>query len=96
MGFDKTAATFKMASETYIFVMLLPKLQLSADFLNAFKASLTTIVEKIFFSKIQNGGFFDDLNFKKKSIFFKRVLPPVTQLFTNSQKAILWHKDPTP
>jgi hypothetical protein len=70
------ATKFKMASETYIFLILLSKLQFSTDFkkLECIRSVflLSNFYRKYFFSKIQNGGFFeDDVNFEKKSTFFQ-------------------------
>jgi hypothetical protein len=47
------------------------------------------------FSKIQNGGFFeDDVIFEKKSTFFNRIVPTLNSTFSNPQKAILLYKYP--
>jgi hypothetical protein len=79
---DKIVEKFKMASETCFFVILLPKLQFSTDFknLDCIRSVflLINFCRKNLFSKIQNGGFFeDDVIFEKKSTFFKRVLPTI-------------------
>jgi hypothetical protein len=60
--------------------------------LSAFEASFyyLTFVEKTFFSKIQNGGFFEDyVIFEEKSTFLQNGPSHPTQLFSNSQKANL-------
>jgi hypothetical protein len=74
LEFDKMATKLKMASETYIFLILLSKLQLSTDFKKLECIQSVFLLsnfyrKKLFFSKIQNGGFFeDDVIFEKKSI----------------------------
>ena len=77
--FDKMAAKYKMASKTYVFVFLLPNLQFSSQFKNLFCIQsvliLSNFYRKNFFSKIQNGGFFqDDVIFQKKLTFFQESL----------------------
>jgi hypothetical protein len=57
--------------------------------LNAFQASFyyLTFIEKLF-SKIQNGGFFeDDVIFEKNRLFFKRVVPTLNSTFFKSEKS---------
>jgi hypothetical protein len=69
LGFDKMATKFKMASETYIFKYSFQSLnfQLISKNLNASEASFyyKMFILKNYFSKIQNGEFFeDDVNLK--------------------------------
>jgi hypothetical protein len=76
MKFDKMATKFKMASETNNFFILPSKLQFSTDFkkLECIRSAflLSNFYRKHYFSKIQNGGFFeDDVIFEKKSTFFQ-------------------------
>jgi hypothetical protein len=72
------AEIFKMASETCIFVIFVSKLQFLTDFKN-FDCIRSVFLlsnfcrKNFFFSKIQNGGFFeDDAIFEKKSTFFQK------------------------
>jgi hypothetical protein len=56
--------------------------------LNAFEASICylTYIEKTFFAKIQNGGFFEGgFIFEKKSTFFKWVVPTLNSTFFKSK-----------
>jgi hypothetical protein len=51
---------------------------------------LSNFGRKNLFSKIQNGGFFeDDVIFEKKSTFFKRVLPTLSSTFFKFSKSNL-------
>jgi hypothetical protein len=80
LEFDKMATKFKMAAGTYISLILLSNLQFSTDFKKLYR--------KNFFSKIQNGGFFeDDVIFEKKLTFFKRVVPTLNSTFLKSEKS---------
>ena len=77
--FDKMAAKSKMASKTCVFVFSLPHLQFWSDFKNLFciwsVLQLPNFHRKNFFSKIQNGGFFQDgVIFQKKSTIFHEGL----------------------
>jgi hypothetical protein len=70
------AEIFKISSETCIFVILVSKLQFLTDFKNPdcirSVCLLFIFCRKNFFSKIQNGGLFeDDVNFDKKIDFFQ-------------------------
>jgi hypothetical protein len=70
LKFAKMAEKLKMASETKIFVIFLSKLQFSTDFKNL---DCVRSFRKKTFSKIQNGGFFeDDVIFGDKSTFFQQ------------------------
>jgi hypothetical protein len=70
------AKIFKMASETCIFVILVSKLQFLTDFKNLDYIRSVFLFSNFcgfFFSKIQNGGFFeDDVIFEKKLTFFQK------------------------
>jgi hypothetical protein len=76
LGFKKMDAKFKMASEIFIFVVLLSILQFLTDFKNIEciqRVFLTSNLSIFFFSKIQNGGFFDDdVIFEKNLTFFHK------------------------
>jgi hypothetical protein len=64
--------------------------------LTAFEASFynLTFVEKTF-SKIQNGGFFeDDVIFEKNRLFSKGSFPPLTQFFSKFSKSNLVVQSP--
>jgi hypothetical protein len=62
LKFEKMAKNFKMASETYIFLFLLSKLQFSTDFKKLERIRsvflLSNFYRKKLFSKIQNGYFY--------------------------------------
>jgi hypothetical protein len=85
--FDKMAEIFKMASETCIFKNLgcIQSVFLLSNFCRNF----------FFFSKIQNGGFFEeDVIFEKKSTFFKKVLPILNTTYFKSLKSNLMIQRP--
>jgi hypothetical protein len=68
-------AKFKMAPETYIFVILLSKHQFFTDFKNL-DCILELLFIDFFFSKIQNGEFFEDDVIFEKLFFSNRSFPP--------------------
>jgi hypothetical protein len=88
------AEIFKMASETCIFVILVSKLQFLTDSKNLACIRsvflLSNSCSKNLFTKIQNGGFFEDyVIFEKKSTFFQRVLPTLNSTFFKFLKSNL-------
>jgi hypothetical protein len=88
LSFDKVAAKFKMASVTCTFVILLSKLQFSTDFKCIQSVFLLSNFCRIFFSKIQNGGIFED------DVIFEKTFPPTSTFFLNFSKSNIIEQRP--
>jgi hypothetical protein len=83
LKFAKMTKKFKMVSETFIFLILLSKLQFSTDFKNL--ECIRSVFLSFFFQKSKMVAHI----LRKSRLFFKRVLPTLNSTFSNSQKTIL-------
>jgi hypothetical protein len=87
LKFDKMATKFKMASDTYIFLILLSKLQFSTDF-KKLECIRSVFLLSNFYRKSKMADFSKMTSFLRKNLlftFFKRVVPTpiLTQFFSN-------------
>jgi hypothetical protein len=91
LDFDIMATKFKMASETYSFLILLSKLQFPTDFkkLECIRSVflLYNFYRKTLFRKSKMADFSKMTSFLRKNHFFsKRVVPTLNSTFFKSEK----------